>query len=77
MEGRSENYRIIQVGKDLSDPQAQPQSTMPNDHILQCHIPTALEHPQATPLLPEQLCSTALRTWHHLSCPGTILTARF
>ena len=44
----SQNHRIIQVGKDFSDPQVQPQPTptVPTAHIPQCHIPMVVEHPQ-------------------------------
>ena len=41
-------YRIIKVGKDLSDHQVQPQPipTVPTDHVPKCHIPAVLEHLQ-------------------------------
>jgi len=43
---KGKNQGIIPIGEELSDPQAQPVPPCPLTVALQCHISTALEHPQ-------------------------------
>ena len=46
--------------KTSKSPNSTPSTTIPTDHLSQCHVPTVPEHLQGHPHLPGQLC-------HHLT----------
>lgn len=68
------NYRIIVVGKALSDLQSNPtHPPVPTAHFPRCHIPTFLEHPWMVTTSPGQPCQRPTTLWRRnapLFCVG-------